>query len=237
MTAKDDLTKVKQALDQVTEDFFDMLQSLFQTHAKLESLMRDGFFSLSRARYHMGGTRNIGALQFEKNELEMEPLIIVDVNSEDDNLCNRDDNDPWPELEMKLVQKQLNLTKKIILNDTVTVGQQNTSDLRQRKGVSRHSGDGGDSVETVGMQELSLNNKGGEVKGKEERKSADTPKLKDPLKLFGVLLSPNLRQCQTSFKQALEVVVQIANTKHRLQGLQHQFQDLQKQKLRLIAKS
>jgi hypothetical protein len=45
---------------------------------------------------------------------------------------------------------------------------------------------------------------------------------KDPLAWFGVMVPPSLRDAQQSFKQALEVVVQLANHAQQIkQGLLH----------------
>lgn len=221
-------------MDDITEEVFNTLESVYRSYAKLDSLMRDGFLSMSRARYHMGGTRSVGALQFEKNEMEMQALSTVNVYSETDDLRDHDDDAPWPDMEVKLVQRQPQKSTKVFLKDKY-LSDDNTSlenRLRRRKNVSKDSGD--DLANAVNLQDLSLSGKGDKVIG---QRSEEGPKLKDPLTLFGVLISPHLRQCQTAFKQATELVVQISNAKHRLQGLQKEYQQLREQKEALSEKS
>ena len=218
MDSHSDSTKVCQSLDQVTLDFFDTLELLYQRQAKLEALMRSGFFSLSRARYSMGGTRNVGALQFPQNEMEMEALSVVDVTTDEEPDDKKGDGNSSASFEFKLVEKEISTTKK---EDGKSA--EKADNLRQRKGqkISSKDKDAG-KVETIGMKTLT----------DEEQKPAakETPSLKDPLKLFGVLVSPHLRQCQSSFKQAVAVAIEIANLKHRLQGLSQNFEQLMAQK-------
>lgn len=219
-----DLTKLRASLDQVTLEFFDVLESLYQSQTKLESLMRDGFLSMSRARYSMGGTRNVGALQFAKNEMEMEALSVIDVSAEEESSNKKDNEDSWTDVEFKLFEKQAGRSEKIDAKTSEKIDH-----VRQRKG-KRISGkdEGEDTVETIGMQKL-----GSEQD--EILKSKENSSLRDPLKLFGVLVSPHLRQCQGSFKQAVIVSVEIANLKHKLQGLQHNFEQLLSQKKAILA--
>jgi hypothetical protein len=166
--------------------------------------------------------------------MEMQALSTVNVYSETDDLRDHDDDNPWPDMEVKLVQRQPQKSTKVVLKDKYS-SDDNTSlekSLRQRKNVSKDSGD--DLANAVNLQDLSLSGKGDKVIG---QRSEEGPKLKDPLTLFGVLISPHLRQCQTAFKQAMELVVQISNAKHRLQGLQKEYQQLREQKEALSEKS
>ena len=222
MDSPSDLTKVRQSLDQVTLDFFDTLGLLYQRQAKLEELMRSGFFSLSRARYSMGGTRNVGALQFPQNEMEMEALSVVDVLADKELSDKKGDGDARASLEFKLVEKQMGTAKKL---ESKSVEKSDL--LRQRKGQNISSKDKGDgNFETIGMQSLT------DEAGKPDAK--ETSSLKDPLTLFGVLVSPHLRQCQASFKEAVAVAIEIANLKHTLQGLCQDFEQLMIQKKALM---
>ncbi|XP_076451922.1 vacuolar ATPase assembly protein VMA22-like isoform X2 [Babylonia areolata] len=221
MESSSDLTSVCQSLDQVTLEFFDTLESLYQSQARLEALMRSGFLSMSRARYSMGGTRNVGALQFAKNEMEMEAASVVDVTTGEDK-CSDDagDGPSWTSIDISLVQKQTGATKNIDNQKT-----KQSDHLRQRKGQNEKDQK---KVETVGMQKIADENKDGAI-------SREPRRLQDPLTLFGVLVSPHLRQCQSFFKQSVEIVVEIANLKNRLQGLQAKFQQLMAQKKTLVA--
>merc|ERR1712243_191490 len=44
-------------------------------------------------------------------------------------------------------------------------------------------------------------------------------KTKDPIKWFGVLSPPSLRQSQTSFKSAIELAIDCANIQSEIQGV------------------
>ena len=220
MATDTSLTSVRQTLDKVTLEFFDTLESLYQSQARLEALMRGGFLSLSRARYSMGGPRNVGALQFEKNEMEMEAVSVVDVSTEDG---GEGEGGGWTSVDISLVEKQPGVTKSVDSKEP-----EKTDDLRQRKGRPVETKEQGDTFETVGMHKETV-----QKDSKPMRKEG--PRLKDPLTLFGVLVSPHLRQCQSSFKQAVAVTVEIANLKNKLQGLQQQFKQLSAHKQSILA--
>ncbi|KAL8569744.1 hypothetical protein ACOMHN_007267 [Nucella lapillus] len=216
MESSDKLTKIRKNLDEVTMEFFDTMESLYQSQARLEAVMRDGFLSMSRARYSMGGTRNVGALQFEKNEMEMEAMSVVDVSTDDDSK-DKGDGLSWASVEMSLVQRRAGVTKNIDHEKTKP-----SDDLRQRKGQDDSK------VETVGRQKVGEDDEVSEG-------SKEPRRVQDPLMLFGVLVSPHLRQCQSSFKQAVAVVVEIANLKNKLRGLQAKTVELMTQKKALLA--
>lgn len=59
----------------------------------------------------------------------------------------------------------------------------------------------------------------------------------DPLKWFGVLVPPALRQSQTEFKKSAESVVTIANLKVKMSSLQNEYTDLLKKKHTLKCES
>ncbi|KAK6177456.1 hypothetical protein SNE40_015552 [Patella caerulea] len=56
----------------------------------------------------------------------------------------------------------------------------------------------------------------------------------DPLKWFGVLVPQNLRKSQSSFKQAVESVVTIANLKHSIINLQTEYRSLLEKKSNML---
>merc|ERR1712098_276769 len=58
-------------------------------------------------------------------------------------------------------------------------------------------------------------------KGYENVTESETtkPKIKDPIKWFGVLSPPSLRQSQTCFKSAIELAIDCANIQSEIQGV------------------
>lgn len=64
-------------------------------------------------------------------------------------------------------------------------------------------------------------------------KKGDIKKLYDPLKWFGVLVPPALRQSQVDFKTSTETVVTVANLRIKLDTLQKEYVDLKQKKKEL----
>merc|ERR1719188_741712 len=52
-----------------------------------------------------------------------------------------------------------------------------------------------------------------------DKKDKKSKTAKDPLKWFGVLSPPSLRQSQTSFKSAVELSIDIANLQSEMSGV------------------
>ncbi|KAK7481425.1 hypothetical protein BaRGS_00027381 [Batillaria attramentaria] len=211
-----DKKKVKESLDNVVLEFFDVLQSLYQQQASLERMMRDGFLSLSRARYSMGGTRNVGALQFAENELELHPVVEVEVeaSSTTGKEDEADSDDGGLSISMKVVDN-----RRAGSNKTESQKDSDKDNIRRRNLKKTNA----DTVENVGQQK--------EMDSKTEQpNSTGECGVKDPLRLFGVLVSPHLRQSQASFRQAVDTTVHIANLKHKLCSLKKEYLDLMTQK-------
>lgn len=237
-----DKMQVKKSLDSTMLDFFDTLQCLYQQHASLERMMRDGFLNLSRSRYNMGGTRNVGALQFAGNELELEPVVEVEteLSDQDGPLSNGKERQEIQlneclKIKIKLVDK-----RKAGPAETTEQPKEKELDTMRKRNVKKQTVDANAEIENVGSQKE-------ETAGKQKKsvdssvglkdksvtsvdKSEKSTGIKDPLLLFGILVSPHLRQSQTSFRQAVDVTVDIANLKQKLCSLRKEYINLMAQK-------
>jgi len=67
-------------LDEKILDYFSVLDEVHQKQHELNTLLKDGYFLLARARFSMGH-KSVSALQF--NDDDMEALIKVDVEQDD----------------------------------------------------------------------------------------------------------------------------------------------------------
>lgn len=66
--------------------------------------------------------------------------------------------------------------------------------------------------------------------------TSKTKKQQDPIRWFGVLVPPSLRQCQNQFKSSVETTIAIANLKQKLLVLKSEYLDLQKRKAEVASK-
>ena len=214
---------LRQELDDITMEFFYTLDSLYETYTLLESAMGEGYMAMSRARYCMGGTRNVGSLQFQNNGMAMEPLLRVNiVNSQRVN-CEKIGDTETADICLEYCLIQNNCISFNNLNPGCSM---NTSTLRNRKREGAN----------LQMTEANMNDVNEMNPAKRTMDSVlnvceeNAPKLKNPLTLFGVLVSPHLRHCQSSFKYAIALSVKIASLKHMLQRLQKNYDNLLKKK-------
>lgn len=67
----------------------------------------------------------------------------------------------------------------------------------------------------------------------DQMKKSQGKKSYDPLKWFGVLVPPALRQSQQEFRKSTETVVTVANLRVKLDSLRKEYEDLMKQKKKL----
>jgi hypothetical protein len=92
-------------------------------------------------------------------------------------------------------------------------------------------------VDTLGLRKRNL----GQSQEKSSPADKDTPiKSKgqhDPIKWFGVLVPPSLRQCQNQFKSSLNTSIAVANLKQKLMCIKSEYLELQKRKLEISSKT
>ena len=162
------------------------------------------------------GVKAVGALQF--NEQEMDALAKIDILPSSleigDNAVqsyefrlNRADSKESPKEEIRKDEQN-----------------GDGDGLRQRK-IAKDIEDEDVNKTANGVQELSIN---GDVNGESEAK--EQPKVKDPIKWFGLLVPQALRDSQKNFKLAIEVATEIASLKNQLEELRIKFRSMLKAK-------
>ncbi|XP_070766979.1 coiled-coil domain-containing protein 115 [Enoplosus armatus] len=170
-------------LDEKLLRFMDQLELLEEKRATLNSLIEQGWFSMSKARYSMGN-KQVSALQYAS---EIEPLVCVRARTLDSgevDFCT------------EKVKQKCNEAEK----DAKSI-----EDIGpQEEGVRRRIKP---KKAIVKASEEASSEKAPEVTP--VRKSDQNPQ-QDPLKWFGILVPQTLKQAQSSFKQVIELSAEIA---------------------------
>ncbi|CAN9516077.1 unnamed protein product [Ophioblennius macclurei] len=168
-------------LDEKLLDFMDKMELLEEKRAKLNSLIEQGWFSISKARYSMGN-KQVSALQYAS---EIEPLVVVKSRRLGDH-------------GVEFCTERLNKERKapISIED---IGPKDT-------GVRRRNKPKKDSAEKEAREEAN-SEKTPELNPVD--KSHQNPQ-QDPLKWFGILVPQSLKQAQSSFKEVIELSAEVA---------------------------
>ncbi|XP_034393011.1 coiled-coil domain-containing protein 115 [Cyclopterus lumpus] len=200
-----ELEESSMLLDEKLLRFMDQLESLEEKRATLNSLIEQGWFSMSKARYSMGN-KHVSPLQYAS---EIEPLVCVHAKTLDSG-----DVDFCTEREK---QKSCN-----------EVGKDNGSieDIGpQEEGVRRRIKSPKDMTEKEASERTS-SEKAPEVTP--VRKSEKNPQ-QDPLKWFGILVPQSLKHAQSAFKKVIELSAEIATLQTAVlntrQDLKHSMKD------------
>ncbi|KAM9350915.1 coiled-coil domain-containing protein 115 [Symphorus nematophorus] len=173
-------------LDEKLLRFMDQLELLEEKRSTLNSLIEQGWFSISKARYSMGN-KQVSALQYAS---EIEPLVHVHARTLDNgevDFCT------------ERVEQKCNTDAGKDAKSIEDIGP-------QEQGVRRRIKPKKDTTEKEACEEAS-----GEKAPKVTpvRKSEQNPQ-QDPLKWFGILVPQSLKQAQSSFKQVIELSAEIA---------------------------
>ncbi|XP_044065725.1 coiled-coil domain-containing protein 115 [Siniperca chuatsi] len=191
-------------LDEKLLRFMDQLELLEEKRATLNSLIEQGWFSISKARYSMGN-KHVSALQYAS---EIVPLVCVHARTLD--------NDEVDFCTERVKQKDSNEAEK----DARSI-----EDIGPQEGVRRRINPKKDMTEKEASEEAS-SEKAPEVNP--ARKSDQNPQ-QDPLKWFGILVPQSLKQAQSSFKQVIELSAEIATLQTAVlntrQELKHSMED------------
>ncbi|XP_030279720.1 vacuolar ATPase assembly protein VMA22 [Sparus aurata] len=181
-----ELEESSSLLDEKLLRFMDQLELLEEKRATLNSLIEQGWFSISKARYTMGN-KQVSALQYAS---EIEPHVCVHARTQDNGeveFCTK-----------KVEQNCSNEADKDV-KSIEDIGP-------QEEGVRRRNKPKKDIAEKEASEETS-GEKAPEVSP--VRKSDKNPQ-QDPLKWFGILVPQSLKQAQSSFKQVIELSAEIA---------------------------
>lgn len=200
------LSEICKDLDKTVIEYFKILDDILKTRHELETLMKDGYFFMSKARYSMG-VKSISPLQYDEDS--MQASVHVDVHTE------------------KSKKTRDHITMSLSQEHSLPNGASNTSDnsennLRKRRGKAEDKGDGVESI-TEGVQDI-------EIK-KNETKS----KLKkDPIKWFGILVPTALKESQKKFKQSMELITTLTTLQNELLVARDRYKEISKQKFDIV---
>ncbi|XP_022078271.1 coiled-coil domain-containing protein 115 isoform X2 [Acanthochromis polyacanthus] len=171
-------------LDEKLMRFMDQLELLEEKRATLNSLIEQGWFSMSKARYSMGN-KQVSVLQYAS---EMKPLVCVNARMQDNG-----------EVQFCTEQQTEKSSKESAkdLRPAEDIGPQEEG-VRRRNKPKKTEKDPSEDASSKKAPEVSP-----------VRKSEHNPQ-QDPLKWFGILVPQSLKQAQSSFKQVIELSAEIA---------------------------
>lgn len=201
-------------LDQLTIEFFDVLEQLHEKREYLNAAIRDGHLNLSKARYSMGN-KSVGALQYS-HKMDHALYHIESVYSEEQSV------DTCVAFELK----------KSSPGKVMKPSKADTDEKDEERNVlRRRKPQRSDSLtdEITGIEELSLS--------KEEKlpfESSSNGCVQDPLKWFGILVPGCLRTGQKNFQSAIELSCEMVNLEIKLKEIIEKFKALGTRKRELI---
>ncbi|XP_064812211.1 coiled-coil domain-containing protein 115 [Oncorhynchus masou masou] len=186
-------------LDQKLLVFMDQLELLEEKRERLNSLIEQGWFSMSKARYSMGN-KQVSALQYGS---EMEPLVRVHTRTLESG-----------EAEFQTKRRTLKSPEERQVED---IGPKDKEGVRRR-------------VKTQEVPEIDQSdNKHPWTETEPAPSSKPEPNpQQDPLKWFGILVPQTLKQAQASFKQVVELSVEVATLQSAVLTTRQQLQMKQK---------
>ncbi|XP_056130828.1 coiled-coil domain-containing protein 115 [Lampris incognitus] len=172
-------------MDEKLLRFMEQLELLEEKRASLNSLIEQGWFSMSKARYSMGN-KQVSALQYAS---EMKPRVCVHarpLDSGEVEFCTE-----------QTTQKSSAENRK----EVETIGPED-SGVRRRVKSTKDTTEKEANTETSSM-------KMEPTEAPPVIESDQTPQ-QDPLKWFGILVPQSLKQAQSSFKQVIDLSVEVA---------------------------
>uniref|UniRef100_UPI00398E9F28 coiled-coil domain-containing protein 115 n=1 Tax=Pristiophorus japonicus TaxID=55135 RepID=UPI00398E9F28 len=220
--AESGLRPLCERLDQQLLRYLREMELLSERRGRLERLMEQGWFSLSKARYSMGN-KWVSSLQYGP---EMVPLAQVDASLKEDGRYSfrverMDSGDVKRTGSVPEEQKEI---------EEIGAKEQ----VRRRKGKWR----GEEEQKLLSEDELAhrsqaLKEGPGEEGKPTGRRDGPLPSP-DPLKWFGILVPQSLRLAQTSFKEVMELAAEVATLQSSLVSTKAQYQTLLRQKHKLV---
>ncbi|XP_067833578.1 coiled-coil domain-containing protein 115 [Heptranchias perlo] len=217
-----ELGPVCEGLDEELLRYLQEMEDLSDRRGRLERLMEQGWFSLSKARYSMGN-KWVSSLQYGP---EMVPLAQVDASLKEDGRYS---------FRVKRVD-----TDEAQRTGAVLEEQKEIEEIGAKEQVRRRKARWRGEEERMLLSEDKLAQGSQAVKGNPGEKSkpvgrGDGPQSsQDPLKWFGILVPQSLRLAQNSFKEVMELAAEIATLQNSLVSTKAQYQALLRQKRQLI---
>ncbi|XP_026188173.1 vacuolar ATPase assembly protein VMA22 isoform X1 [Mastacembelus armatus] len=191
--------------------FMDQLELLEEKRATLNSLIEQGWFSMSKARYSMGN-KQVSALQYAS---EIEPMVFVHARTLDSG-----------EVDFCTERVPPNRESGKDVRSIENIGPQDEGVRRRNKPKNNTT-------------EKEANVQTGDDKAPEVSsvKKSDTNSQQDPLKWFGILVPQSLKQAQSSFKQVIDLSAEIATLQTSVLNIRQELKNSMKDKLTLQEKA
>ncbi|XP_038867378.1 coiled-coil domain-containing protein 115 [Salvelinus namaycush] len=186
-------------LDKKLLVFMDQLELLEEKRERLNSLIEQGWFSMSKARYSMGN-KQVSALQYGS---EMEPLVRVHTRTLESG-----------EAEFQTKRRTLKCPEERQVED---IGPKDKEGVRRRVKTQ----------EVPEIDQSDNNDPWTETEPAPSSKPEPNPQ-QDPLKWFGILVPQTLKQAQASFKQVVELSAEMAALQSAVLTTRQQLQMKQK---------
>ncbi|XP_071205553.1 coiled-coil domain-containing protein 115 [Salvelinus alpinus] len=186
-------------LDKKLLVFMDQLELLEEKRERLNSLIEQGWFSMSKARYSMGN-KQVSALQYGS---EMEPLVRVHTRTLESG-----------EAEFQTKRRTLKSPEERQVED---IGPKDKEGVRRRVKTQ----------EVPEIDQSDNNDPWTETEPAPSSKPEPNPQ-QDPLKWFGILVPQTLKQAQASFKQVVELSAEMAALQSAVLTTRQQLQMKQK---------
>ncbi|XP_078088269.1 vacuolar ATPase assembly protein VMA22 [Mustelus asterias] len=218
MEADRELESLCERLEEQLLRYLQEMESLSEKRQRLEALMEQGWFSLSKARYSMGN-KWVSSLQYGP---EMVPLAQVDVSLQEGGRCGFqvervDCGEAKRTGALQEEQKEI-----------VEIGTR--EQVRRRKSRWKEDEEQKLSCEDeVASRSQTLKESTGEEETPAEQKDGRRP-CQDPIRWFGVLVPQSLKIAQASFKEVIEVAAEVATLQNSLLSTKEEYQALVRQK-------
>ncbi|XP_035378458.1 LOW QUALITY PROTEIN: coiled-coil domain-containing protein 115 [Electrophorus electricus] len=194
-------------IDQRLLYFMDQLEILEEKRQKLNALIEEGWFNISKARYSMGN-KQVSALQYAS---EMDPHVYVNTSIDKNGVV---------EFQCEQTEHKAEEPKE---SDTVENMGPTEGGLRRRMNVRQKETE--DESTAKGQHEEER-----QVAPKAEK--AQCP-LQEPLKWFGILVPQNLKQAQTVFKEVITLSAEISTLQNVILVTREELQSQMKEKQKI----
>ncbi|XP_036387412.1 coiled-coil domain-containing protein 115 [Megalops cyprinoides] len=192
-------------LDERLLHFMDQLELLEEKRERLNSLIEQGWFSISKARYAMGN-KQVSALQYGS---EIEPRVYIhartmkngeaEFHAERLEQQNLQDSEKDPRPVEEIGPKEEGLRRRVTAK---------TEDPKEKPVASESPVSKEDSGRPNRVQ----------------------PQHQDPLNWFGILVPQSLKQAQQAFKKVIELSAEVATLQSAVMATRKELQSLMGEK-------
>ncbi|MBN3296882.1 CC115 protein, partial [Amia calva] len=203
------VTELSLRLDELTMQFMDQLESLEQKRERFNSLIEQGWFSISKARYAMGN-KCVSALQYGN---EMEPLVHINTRASEGG---------GVEFCTERLEPRSTEASKEDLSTVEEIGPKEEGIRRRKTAKPKDPREDAVVSEEVPKDEQTAGQIGGPLRSP------------DPLKWFGILVPQSLKQAQSTFKQVIELSAEIAVLQTQVTATREQLRRRRLEKQQLL---